>query len=64
MQFREIATGLRFPEGPVAMDDGSVIVVEIAAGRITRVRQDGKTQTVAKPGGGPNGLATGPDGAL
>ena len=38
MQIREIATGLKFPEGPVAMDDGSVIVVEIAAGKITRVR--------------------------
>ena len=64
MTFREIATGLRFPEGPVAMDDGSVILVEIAAGRIARIRPDGKTQTVAKPGGGPNGLAIGPDGAL
>ena len=64
MQFREVATGLRFPEGPVAMDDGSVIVVEIAAGRITRVKQDGRTQSVAKPGGGPNGLAIGSDGAL
>jgi gluconolactonase len=64
MTFREIATGLRFPEGPVAMEDGSVIVVEIAAGRITRVKRDGRTQTVAKPGGGPNGLAIGPDGAL
>src|SRR4029077_8109062 len=28
MTLRELATGLRFPEGPVAMDDGSVIVVE------------------------------------
>ena len=28
-----IASGLRFPEGPVAMPDGSVILVEIAAGR-------------------------------
>jgi gluconolactonase len=64
MQMREIATGLKFPEGPVAMDDGSVIVVEIAAGRITRVKQDGKTKTIAKTGGGPNGLAIGPDGAL
>ena len=64
MNIREIATGLRFPEGPVAMEDGSVIVVEIAAGRITRVKSDGKTQIVAKPGGGPNGLAIGPDGAL
>lgn len=64
MTLREFATGLKFPEGPVAMDDGSVIVVEIEAGRITRVKPDGKTQTVAKPGGGPNGLAIGPDGAL
>jgi len=46
------------------MDDGSIILVEIAGGKITRVKPDGKTQTVAKPGGGPNGLAIGPDGAL
>ncbi|CAN5443278.1 SMP-30/gluconolactonase/LRE family protein [soil metagenome] len=59
-----IASGLRFPEGPVAMPDGSVILVEIAAGRITRVLPDGSTETVAEPGGGPNGLAIGPDGKL
>ncbi|QDZ09140.1 SMP-30/gluconolactonase/LRE family protein [Sphingomonas panacisoli] len=59
-----VATGLRFPEGPVAMADGSVILVEIAAGRITRVLPDGTKQTVAEPGGGPNGLAIGPDGKL
>ena len=64
MTYREIATGLLFPEGPVAMDDGSVILVEIKGKKITRVKKDGKTQTVAKPGGGPNGLAIGPDGAL
>jgi gluconolactonase len=64
MIFRELASGLRFPEGPVAMEDGSVVVCEIAAGRITRVKPDGETQTMAKPGGGPNGLAIGPDGAL
>lgn len=64
MEFKEIASGLQFPEGPVAMDDGSVIVVEIIAGRITRVKPDGSTETVATPGGGPNGLAIGPDGHL
>ena len=64
MQFETIASGLRFPEGPVAMPDGSVILVEIAAGRITRVRPDGSTETVAEVGGGPNGLAMGPDGKL
>ncbi|MFA6114424.1 MAG: SMP-30/gluconolactonase/LRE family protein [Sphingomonas sp.] len=62
--FTTVATGLRFPEGPVAMPDGSVILVEIAAGRITRVKPDGSTETVAEPGGGPNGLAMGPDGKL
>ena len=34
MAITEVATGLKFPEGPVVMDDGSVIVVEIAAGAI------------------------------
>jgi gluconolactonase len=64
MEIRELATGLKFPEGPVAMEDGSVIVVEIAAGKITRVKKDGSVQTIASPGGGPNGLAIGPGGAL
>lgn len=60
----EIAQGLRFPEGPVAMPDGSVLVVEIEAGRITRLWGEGKSETVAVTGGGPNGLALGPDGML
>lgn len=64
MDFNVVAEGLAFPEGPVWMQDGSVIVVEIAAGRITRVRPDGRKEVVAEPGGGPNGLAIGPDGAL
>ena len=64
MQIREMVTGLKFPEGPVAMDDGSVVLCEIAGERLTRVKPDGKTQTVAKPGGGPNGLAVGPDGVF
>lgn len=64
MEFREIASGLGFPEGPVAMEDGSVLVVEIARGTVVRIKPDGKRQVIAKPGGGPNGLAIGPDGAL
>ena len=59
-----MTTGLRFPEGPVACADASVIVTEIEAGRITRCLPDGSTQTVAETGGGPNGLAFGPDGML
>lgn len=58
-----VASGLRFPEGPVVMADGSLIVVEIAAGRVSRI-VDGERETVAEPGGGPNGAALGPDGAL
>ena len=62
MAVREIASGLRFPEGPIALPDGSVLVVEIAAGRLSRVRADGTVETVAELGGGPNGAAIGPDG--
>jgi gluconolactonase len=46
------------------MEDGSVVVVEVASGRITRVSPDGRRRIVAQPGGGPNGAALGPDGAL
>jgi gluconolactonase len=59
-----LAQGLRFPEGPVAMRDGSVCFVEIAAGRVSRVDPNGILSVVAQTGGGPNGLAVGPDGAL
>jgi gluconolactonase len=58
----EIARGLQFPEGPVAMPDGSVLVVEIRRGTLTRVAADGGTSVVAELGGGPNGAAIGPDG--
>lgn len=63
-ELRIIAEGLRFPEGPVWMADGSVVLVEIARGTITRVAPDGTASVVATPGGGPNGAALGPDGAL
>jgi gluconolactonase len=59
-----IATGLRFPEGPIAMADGSVIVVEMARGTLSRIMPDGTITIIAEPGGGPNGAAMGPDGAI
>jgi gluconolactonase len=59
---RVIATGLGFPEGPVALADGSVLVVEIATGRLMRVTPNGEPKVVAHVGGGPNGAAMGPDG--
>ncbi len=62
LAFIELASGLEFPEGPIAMDDGSVLLVEIARGALTRVGADGAVSVVAETGGGPNGAALGPDG--
>jgi gluconolactonase len=59
-----LAEGLAFPEGPVAMADGSVVFVEIYAGRVSRCDADGNVSVVAEVGGGPNGAARGPDGAM
>lgn len=59
-----VTDGLRFPEGPVAMPDGSVVLVEIERGCVTRVASDGTQHVVAELGGGPNGAAIGPDGKL
>src|SRR5687768_3678694 len=61
---REVASGLQFPEGPIAQDDGSVLVVEMRRGTLTRVLSDGTQQIVAHTGGGPNGAAIGPDGKV
>jgi gluconolactonase len=61
---REITSGLQFPEGPVAMNDGSVLVVEIKRQTLTRISPDGTKQVVATTGGGPNGAAIGPDGKV
>ncbi|MDB5627967.1 MAG: gluconolactonase [Tardiphaga sp.] len=61
---RVLATDLAFPEGPVVMPDGSVILVEIRAQQLTRVYPDGRKEVVAKMPGGPNGAALGPDGKL
>lgn len=61
---RELASGLQFPEGPVAMADGSVILVEIRRGTLSRVTPEDKVEVVAELGGGPNGAAVGPDGAV
>ncbi|HYN31210.1 MAG TPA: SMP-30/gluconolactonase/LRE family protein [Ilumatobacteraceae bacterium] len=63
-ELTEIAHGLRFPEGPIAMPDGSVVLVEMFGPRLTRVHPDGSTETIAEIPGGPNGAAVGPDGAF
>ncbi|MGF7161553.1 gluconolactonase [Rhodoligotrophos appendicifer] len=62
MDLREVASGLRFPEGPIAMPDGSFLVVEIQGKTLKRITADGRQEVVAELGGGPNGAAIGPDG--
>jgi gluconolactonase len=64
MDVKILATGLGFPEGPVAMPDGSVILTEIRNRRCSRVTPDGKVSVFSDAGGGPNGLAVAPDGSL
>lgn len=60
----EIASGLRFPEGPIAMPDCSVVLVEMFGPRLTRVHADGTKDTIAEFVGAPNSAAVGPDGAF
>lgn len=59
-----MATGLQFPEGPIAMPDGSVILVEIARQTLSRVHPDGRVEVIVDIPGGPNGAAFGPDGRV
>ncbi|MGD9942895.1 MAG: SMP-30/gluconolactonase/LRE family protein [Burkholderiaceae bacterium] len=59
-----IGSGLQFPEGPIALPDGSVLLVEIARGTLTRVSADGSVSHPVRLGGGPNGAAFGPDGRV
>jgi len=63
-EFVEITGDLAFPEGPVLMPDGSIVLGEIGRGQLTRITPDGAKSRVADTGGGPNGLAMGPDGHL
>jgi gluconolactonase len=60
---KQFASGLEFPEGPISLPDGSVVVVEIEAGNLSRVLPDGTKSVIGHCGGGPNGAAPGPGGA-
>ena len=61
-EITEITSGLQFPEGPIAMADGSIVLVEIQRGTLSRVTPSGDIEVIAEMGGGPNGAAIGPDG--
>lgn len=62
--FHDFALDLAFPEGPVALADGSLLAVEIRGQCLTGLAADGSPSVVASLPGGPNGAAVGPDGAI
>ena len=60
---RIFAKGLITPESPKPQADGSVILVEMTRGTLSRVSPDGNTiSVIANLGGSPNGVAIGPGG--
>jgi gluconolactonase len=61
LTFETVACGLGFPEGPVAMSDGTVLFVDIMKQSLSRLRLDGGVEPLVSIPGGPNGLAIGPD---
>ena len=50
MDIELVTDGLGFPEGPVAMADGSVILTDIKNAELVRVTPDGKKSVVAETG--------------
>lgn len=60
------AQDVRNPEGPVALQDGSWLIVEGSADRgcVTHLSQDGKTRRTVRKTGRPNGLAVDSDGTI
>lgn len=61
-ELRVVCSGLGYPEGPVALPDGSVLLVELSAGTLSKISPGGQRSVVATTGGSPNGVAIGPDG--
>ena len=65
MDYRVVATDIEFAEGPLELPGGDILFTEIRAGTLTRVSPNGsRRSTFATTGGGPNGAALGPDGAV
>lgn len=60
------ATGLSAPEGPVALPDGTWLIVEGGANRgcVTHISADGKKKRIVKNTGRPNGLAVDSQGVI
>ena len=63
MSVEVLADGLGFTEGPVCLPDGRIALVSISHACVYLVSPGGPVERF-ETGGGPNGLALGPDGAL
>lgn len=64
MTRRTLAAGIGFTEGPLWTTDGRLLVVAMTRGLVVEVDLDGGVVGATEVGGGPNGLAEGPDGAV
>jgi gluconolactonase len=58
------ASDLKTPEGPVALSDGSFLVVEGGRGCVTQISPNGQTKRIIAVTGEPNGLAVDRTGAI
>jgi len=54
---KTFAADLKLPEGPVALADGSFLVVEGGRGSVTQISPDGQSKRIIAVTGEPNGLA-------
>ncbi|GAA4709526.1 SMP-30/gluconolactonase/LRE family protein [Pseudonocardia yuanmonensis] len=64
MSMRTLAAGIGFTEGPVWTADHRLLVVAMSRGLVVEIDLDGGVLGTVEVGGGPNGLAEGPDGAI
>ncbi len=46
--YRQMIEGVRFPEGPIAMANGRVLMLEIARGTLSRVTERSDIEVVAE----------------
>ena len=61
---RELASGLGFIEGPMALPDGRLLFTDVGAGWLMTLDVvSGEVERFVETRGGPNGVAIGPDGA-
>ena len=63
-EWKEVASGFKFTEGPAANARGEVFFTDIPNSRIHKVSLDGSTQVFAENTQKANGLMFGPDGRL